>query len=172
MDKSKARVYKLSHNEALKNCMTDIRECGLNAEYEVIVRPIKSQKTLAMLGAIFGVWMEYLEQQTGHTQDYYHRFWKSKFLSKIYAADHTDDEAKSYIKEIDQWVELLLIYQETDLTEKFTEHSKRISLSWANLSQTKRYMNMIDAYYIDAEMPLPVPDKFHKYYEQVKKTKI
>lgn len=158
-------IYQLSHNTALKNCITDIRSREIDGTCEVIIRPIKQGKTLAQLGGLFGMWAEYIANEIGESVDYIHRMWKSMFLARIYINDHLDSEAKSYAKEIDAWVELLQHYQEIRDTGKLERHAKRISLSWANLSQMKRYMNAIEAHYQAEGMPLPILDKFRKYYK-------
>ena len=161
----KPKVYQLSHNIALRDCITHIRDCGLNGEYEVIVRKIKQGKTLSQLGGLFGAWIDYLSGEIGESVDYLHRELKSKFLTRIYINDHLDSEAKAYPSEIDAWVELLEVYHLSGNTLKFAEHSKRISLSWATLDQTKKYMKAIEQHYQSVGMPLPILDKFRKYYK-------
>ena len=160
-----SKIFQLSHNTALKNCITEIRERPIDGTTEVIIRHIKKAKTLAQLGGLFGVWVGYAALKMGESEDYIHRWWKSKFLSRIYANDYADPEAKAYPPEIDQWLELLMIYQSTGQTEKLQNHAKRISLSWANLSQMKRYMNAVESYYQSVDMPLPILDRFRKYYK-------
>ncbi len=156
---NKSSIYQLTHKLAVKNCITHIRECDFDDLHEVIIRPIKQKKTLAQLGGVFGIWSEYLSNEIGESVDYIHRFWKSKFLSRIYVADHLDDESKSYPSEIDSWVELLHIYQEAKLNDQLIMHAKRISLKWATLDQMKRYMNAIESFYQNEDMPLPIIDK-------------
>ncbi len=157
-------VFQLSHQSALKNCITAIRNRPVDGTTEVIVRHIKQGKTMAQLGGLFAVWVEYLADQ-GESVDYIHRMLKAKFLAWIYIQDHVDSEAKSYPTEIDAWCELLAIYQESGQRDKLIKHSARISLSWANLSQMKRYMNSIESHYQSIGEPLPILDKFHKYYK-------
>lgn len=159
------RVYKLSHNVALKNCITDIRSLAIDGEHEVIVRPIKQGKTLAQLGGLFGLWAEYVANEIGESVDYIHRMWKSMFLARIYVADHLDSESRAYAQEIDSWCELLQHYQQIQDMKKLTRHAKRISLSWSNLDQMTRYMNAIEAHYQSEGLPLPILDKFRKYYK-------
>jgi len=158
-------VFQLSHQSALKNCITSIRDKPIDGTTEVIVRHIKQHKTLAQLGGLFGAWIDYLSNEIGESPDYFHQEWKRVFLSRIYIADHVDSEAASYPNEIDQWCELLLIHQESGDTEKLVKHGKRISLSWANLSQTKRYMKAIESHYQANGYPLPILDKFRKFYK-------
>ena len=154
---------------ALKNCITAIRDSPLDGTTEVIIRKVKQGKTMAQLGGLFAVWTEHAALEMGESPDYIHRWWKSKFLARIYVHDHSSPEAMKYPPEIDSWVELLAVYQESGQIDKLHEHAKRISLSWANLDQMKRYMNAIESFYQTEGMPLPILDKFRKFYKGVER---
>jgi hypothetical protein len=119
---------------------------------------------MAQLGGLFAVWVDYLADQ-GESPDYIHRMLKAKFLARIYVNDHVESEAKSYPTEIDSWCELLSVYQQAGQIDKLQTHAKRISLSWANLSQMKRYMNAIESHYQSIGEPLPILDKYRKFYK-------
>lgn len=150
-------TYRLTHPAVLKNCITEIRSHDLDGTYEVIVRKIEAAKTLAQLGGLFGVWVKHLADK-GESEDYIHRMLKAKFLARIYISDPQNALQ-------DQWVELLAIYQETGQHEKLKAHAKRISLSWCTLTQMKEYLNAIEGHYQSIGEPLPIFDKFWKYYK-------
>jgi len=149
--------YVLSHSGSLQRAITDIRSHDLNGTYEVILRKIAVAKTLAQLGGLFGCWIKHLAEQ-GESEDYLHRMLKAKFLARIYVTS-----PQTPLQE--QWVELLAIYQETRQHDKLEQHAKRISLSWATLNQMKAYMNAIESHYQSIGEPLPILDKFRKYYK-------
>jgi len=162
------KTYCLSHSPALKNCIETIQKIGINKDIEVIVRSIKTKKTLAQLRGLFGVWVVHLSSELAQSQDYVHRMLKAKFLARIYAIDYYDINAKTYQSEIDSWIELLTHYQETKNTEKLAIHAKRISLKWTNLDQMKRYMAAVESHYQDNGNPLPVLDKDRELYQYAK----
>ncbi len=161
----KNKIFQLSHKTALKNCITEIRSMPVDGSIEVVIRNIKTGKTLAQLGGLFGIWVNYAATEMGESEDYIHRWWKSKFLSRIYAIDYIDENAKSYVSEIDQWIELLAVYKESGQIDQLNTHAKRISLSWANLSQMKRYMKAVESFYQSNDEPLPILDKYRKFYK-------
>ena len=148
-------TYRLTHPEALKNCITDIRSHDLDGTYEVIVRKIVVAKTLAQLGGLFGCWIKHLADK-GESEDYIHRMLKAKFLARIYGTDQQNAEQE-------QWVELLAVYQMSGQQDKLLKHAKRISLSWCTLPQMKEYLNAIEAHYQSIGEPLPIFDKYRKY---------
>jgi len=156
-------VFRLTHKTALQNAITEIRSHDLDGTYEVIVRKIAAAKTLAQLGGLFGCWKEYLANETGESVIYIHRMWKAKYLSPIYHDDIINE--KPCIDEVYCWAEALHAHRVSGDMEKYKACAKRISLKWANLDQTRRYMNAIEADYQSQEMPLPVLDKFRKYYK-------
>jgi len=149
--------YVLSHPGALQRAITEIRSHELDGTYEVIVRKIAIAKTMAQLGGLFGCWIKYLAEN-GESEEYLHRMLKARFLARIYIT-----EPQTALQE--QWVELLAIYQESGQQDKLERHAKRISLSWATLDQMKKYMNAVEVHYQAIGEPLPILDKFRKYYK-------
>ncbi len=152
----KSKTYKLSHEQARENCIEFISGLELDGSKEVIIRQVKSTKTLEQLGGIFGVWIAYISDKTGESQHEIHKRLKDYFLARIYVT-----EPIGPIQE--QWVELLANYQETGQQAKLIRHAERISLKWATLNQVSEYMEAIQNHYIYVGMPLPMLDKFRKY---------
>jgi len=136
------------------SCVDFIARLEQDSSVEVIVRNAQTGKTLSQLGGIFGVWVKYIADeinQDGDT-DYVERMLKAKFLARIYVEEPITPEQEN-------WVELLAIYQMNNEQDKLIKHAKRISLSWANLAQTKTWMDTIETYYQGIGHPLPVLDK-------------
>jgi hypothetical protein len=155
----KAEYFVLSTPLARKNCMKKIEGFDLDGSVEVIIRNARTSKTLAQLGGMFGGWISYLSDTLGESQDSLHRALKRKFLARIYVTDPQTDAQE-------QWVELLAYYQERGDTLKFENHVSRISLSWATIEQMNKYMNAIEQHYIAEGIPLPILDKFRRYYDR------
>lgn len=150
----KSRTFTLINREVMCNCVDFIAQQKQDASVEVIVRNAQTGKTLSQLGGIFGVWVKYAANeinQDGDT-DYIERMWKAKFLARIYVNEPLTPEQEN-------WVELLAVYQMNNEQDKLLKHAKRISLSWATLSQTREYMDAIEAYYQGIGHPLPILDK-------------
>ena len=95
----------------------------------------------------------------GESERYVHAKWKAWFLARIYFI-----EPKSTEQEM--WVDHFVVLKEINSIEKFERHSKRISLSWANLEQTKQYMRAIEEHYQDEGLPLTIPDKHYKMWRK------
>ena len=149
----KSKKFTLISREVMCNCVDFIARQEWNGKVEVIIRNAQTGKTLAQLGGIFGSWVKYIADeinQDGNT-DYVERMLKAKFLARIYCEEPMTPEQEN-------WVELLAVYQMANEQEKLLKHAKRISLSWATLSQTKRYMNAIEEHYQGSGHPLPVLD--------------
>jgi len=146
------------HGEAKENCIQHINSLLADGSKEVIVRDANTTKTLQQLGTLFGLWTSYITEQTGYTKDELHKEWKGSFLRGIYIYEPIGD-----LQEM--WVENLYALQEKQEWEKLHIHAKRISLSWATIKQMREYMNYIQAYYIENEYPLPIPDQFHRWYK-------
>lgn len=153
----KSKTFRLSHNEALMGCIAFISDCEINGSLEVVIRDAKISKTLAQLGGLFGCWIKYLSAERHRSENYWHRKLKAEFLARIYCMEPIGDEQE-------QWVELLYVYQESQQQEKLLTHAARISLSWATIKQMTDYMNAVENHFIDEGMPLPILDKFEKYY--------
>jgi hypothetical protein len=129
-----------------------IRDLG--AGFEIIAREITAHKTQKQLGGIFSAWVKSIVD-LGYSQPAVHALWKREFLEGIYIADPVNDQQAI-------WVELNYQYQEQQDFERLEINRSRISLSWANLSQTKEYMNLIESHYQGTDYPLPPLDPQYK----------
>lgn len=127
----------------------------------------KEAKTLQQLRGLFGTWYDYLSDTLGETKDDLHRFHKigrhgeGGWLVEIYT-----QEPKNEMQEM--WVELFNRLAANAFThdgvERLTTHLMRISLSWATIDQMREYMNRIEHYYMNAGYPLPILEKFKRWY--------
>jgi len=125
----------------LKHALADIQAYVDKHDYPVeITANCASSKTMAQLGGLFGVWIKEIAEFEGESTKKVHEDLKLAFLPRIYITCPIGSLQN-------QWVELLLIYQERGDMEKFTEHTKRISLAWAKVSQMTEYMNNIRDHY-------------------------
>ena len=149
--------YVFSHDAAKYSAIHDMTTTPTTGEWEWIKRPAHTSKTLAQLGGLFGCWIKYLSKELGESEDYLHRRLKAQFLARIYVTEPANAAQE-------QWVELLAIYQEKGEIDKLERHAKRISLSWANINQTREYMNAIEHHYQCGDHPLPILDKFRRAY--------
>ena len=149
------KTFLLINQDVANNAETHLWSVPVDGTYEVIFREVEKDKTIKQLGALFAVWVKYLANKDGESEDYIHRMLKAKFLARIYIMEPKTPEQES-------WVELLAIYQETGRQETLLKHAKRISLSWATLPQMKEYMNAMEQHYQSIGEPLPVIDKDYK----------
>lgn len=152
-------VYKLTHKVALQNCITEIREAELDGMTEVVVRPVKKDKTRAQLGGIFGAWITHIAEERCESEDFIHKELKAKFLARIY---FTNPECL----EQENWVDHCVLLQELRRLDELKAYAERISLSWASLQQVSKYMKAIEQHYQAEGMPLPVLDKFRNTYSR------
>ena len=153
MDK---QVFVLISDQIKWNAVSCIQPLPADGRYEIWIMEVKKDKTLKQLGALFGLWVKFLANELAESEDYIHRMLKAKFLARIYIIEPlTSDQ--------EQWVELLAIYQEAGETEKLLRHARRISLSWAKLSQMKYYLEAVENHYQAEGLPLPVIDKYWKH---------
>lgn len=137
--------------------MQRLNDTPLGEGYECVIRKSRKSKTMQQLSAIFGVWENYISEQTGESVADIHAQLKADFLARIYITSPQGDAQE-------QWVDLLAAYQENGLTKKVEEHAKRISLAWATVQQTREFMNAVEHHYMAAGMPLPVLSKDWKRY--------
>lgn len=142
-----------------EEAIAHIKALPSNERFEVVIRTPKQSKTLEQLGALFGVWINYLSKQTGYEKNHLHRLCKAKCLARIYIMDPQTNEQE-------QWVELLAHYQQVQQQDNLIKHAKRISLSWATLDQMSKYMNDVEHYWLEEGYQLPLPDKLHSAYKK------
>jgi len=155
----KSRTFTLISREVMTSSVDFIARQEQDGSVEVVVRNAQTGKTLAQLGALFGVWVKYIANEInedGNT-DYVERMLKAKFLARIYVTDPQTPEQEN-------WTELLAVYQMNNEQEKLLKHAKRISLSWARMNQMKQYLNDIESAYQGEGHPLPVLDKEWRKY--------
>lgn len=146
------QTYLLINQDVANNAETYLWSVPVDGTYEVIFRKVDKDKSLKQLGALFALWIKYIANENGESEDFIHRMLKARFLARIYIAEPITREQES-------WVELLAIYQEAGQQEKLKKHAKRISLSWAKLKQMKLYLNAIEQHYQAEGQPLPCIDK-------------
>lgn len=129
---------------------------------EWVCRNARVSKTLAQLGALFGLWIEEIMRVTGEDKDAVHRDLKLKFLTRIYAENPIGD-----IQEM--WSERYWHLMELCDQEKLAEHLLRASLSdkWGiTKEQMSAYMTDVRAWALNNGIALSVPDRFHRYYRE------
>lgn len=137
----------------LKRAMASVEAYVDKHDYPVeIVANVASSKTMAQLGGLFGVWITEISQFTGESEKKIHADLKDWFLARIYVSNPIGNEQK-------QWVELLAFYQEKGDMVKLEEHAKRISLSWAKVSQMRQYMDAIHNHFAAEGLPLQPLEK-------------
>lgn len=117
-----------------------------------IVANVASSKTMAQLGGLFGVWIKEISEFEGKSTKDVTLDLKLAFLPRIYISCPIGPLQN-------QWVELLLIYQDRGDMEKFIEQTKRISLAWAKVSQMTEYMNDIKNHYASVGLVLQPLEK-------------
>jgi len=134
--------------EAVKQQILALPE---KTDVEIVLRDPRVGKTLRQLRGHFGVIIDQISEYTGHDTDYCHRWMKALHLSKIYAGDpETSDQ--------EQWVELLIVYQQSGERAKLERHAKRISLSWASIGQMREFIEKVLAYCWSNDIPVDEPD--------------
>lgn len=139
------------------------------------VKKYKEAKTLQQLRALFGTWYDYLSETLGYTKDELHHLHKygtqdeggcehGGWLVEIYWLNPETDIQK-------MWSEhLTFLYEEFNKTyskekgQALDSHVKRASLSWATIDQMREYMKRIEHYYLNAGYPLPILEKFKRWY--------
>ena len=149
------KTFLLINQSVANNAETHLWSVPVDGTYEVIFRQVEHHKTIKQLGGLFAVWVKYLANKDGESEDYIHRMLKAKFLARIYIMEPKTPEQEN-------WCELLAVYQETGQQDKLLKHAKRISLSWSTLPQMKEYMKVMEQHYQSIGEPLPIIDKFYK----------
>ena len=152
----KRQIFVLIDEQRATNAARYLADLPVDGTMEVQFREVKKDKTLKQLGAVFGLWIKYLAENLGESEDSIHRMLKARFLARIYIIDPMTEAQE-------QWVELLAFYQDAGEAVKLKKHARRISLSWAKLKQMKAYMEAIESHYQAEGMPLPIPDKYWKH---------
>jgi len=143
------RTFVLAHQQAKARCLACISAIEPDGRVEVVVRLAKQSKTMRQLGAYYGVWLPYISQETGMTEAEVHKELKANFLSKVFLGGPLND-----IQEM--WVERYCQLRDAGDWKGMAIHRARLSLGWATMRQTSRYMDMVSSYFISVGKPLPV----------------
>ena len=143
----KARTFMLTTDEAKANALAFLAKMAVDGKTEAVFRNASKSKTAEQLGAIFGLWEKELSAKHGHSIKKVNEWLKDSFLARIYVTEPANEMQA-------QWVELLAVYQMNGEQEKLERHSKRISLAWATMKQTKEYMDAIESHFQDIGQPL------------------
>lgn len=153
----KQQVIRLVGNVQYQHAGRCLDDMPLDSTVEVVFRNAQVSKTMAQLGALFGLWFDEIQEQRGIDKDEIHKTMKAKFLCRIYATNPMNDRQQ-------EWSELLIKYQEEHDYDGVSRQGARVSLSWITKEQMKSYMTDVYAYWVNNGTPLSVPDKFHKYW--------
>ena len=145
----------------------------------------KEAKTIQQLGALFGCWIKYLIDKTGNTREYFHSVFKcglypvyndqgeldyyqnanyGGWLVDIYKRDCFNNNQSIWVNGCVLFEQAVRDNPDQQWQEAYEHHLAMISLKHANVAQTREYMNRIDQHYKDAGLPLPILDKFRKWY--------
>ena len=146
--------FVLISDTVLDNAIACIQSKPLDGSWQITVTEVKADKTKKQLAALFGLWVKYLAEKDGESEQVIHKQLKNWFLARIYITEPMSEEQE-------QWVELMAFYSGTIKLEK---HSERISLGWANRDQTVEYMKAIEQHFQAIGEPLPIPDKYWKHF--------
>ncbi len=149
------KKYIIWSHEILARCIVDIKCRGVDGQYEVSISKVSSEKTLKQLGALFGLWVKEEASRMGEGEQYVHSKWKAWFLARIYFIDPKSSEQE-------MWVEYFNVLAKSNDRGQFERHSRRISLSWAKLTQVSDYMKAIEEHYQAEGRPLSIPDRHYK----------
>jgi len=129
-----------------------LRSLDLHEPKQLCINNKPKNKTLEQLGALFGVWVKHIVEQTGYSTSEVHENLKGMFLCRIYC-----QEPRQGVQQ--HWVDMLLHLQETNDIKGMHIHAKLISLKWSSVKQMRQYMDEIQQYYIGHGMPLPSIEK-------------
>lgn len=162
----KALTYNLLNQTSLSNIVQKLRVLlnDKSNKLEVVIRNRQDSATHAQFKAIFGAWFRYMQDTHNRSIEYFHQYFKLKFLVKIYEADPIGQSQEL-------WAENIILWMEKGETEKALETRNKISLSWATKEQMCRYMSDIEIYFIEIGQPLPPIESVEqrKTYEQFKR---
>lgn len=153
--------FVLVHDSVKANALQLISQLVADGQYEVVIQPIKQDKTLRQLGGLFGVWLPAIEDATGKDRAEIKQDFKREFLEPIYQADY-EDEDKPEVAEQGQWVELANLLQEGGELKHLRYHRERVSLRWATKEQMTRFMTAVKNFSMSRGIPLPELSRFKR----------
>jgi hypothetical protein len=154
-------TYRLDNEQSRQYAIDAILNTDLTSGKQVAITEVQRKKTREQLGALFGVWVKYIEEQTGYTKDEIHKHLKNLFLRRVYADDYESYSATDPRK---LWLDTIVYLAEKQDWAGVAKVSSMGELKHATCAQVRRYMDEIQNYYISHDMPLPVPDSFRKVY--------
>jgi len=125
--------------------------------YELIIKPHKPRRDIsAEQRGLYFVWMGVIGEELGDTKDYYHWYFKSKFLVFIY---RRDDAVFSQTYDA-----LRKILPAHECNERLAH---LISITKASKKQMSEYMTDIQTFSNELSIVLPLPDdKLLSYHEK------
>lgn len=130
----------------------------------------KEAKTMQQLRGLFGTWYDYLSETLGETKDELHSFHKigdgsdGGWLLDIYRENEANNAQKIFMTAVVMFERELNESWSDFVMESYVDHLKRISLSWATIDQMREYMTRIEHYYMNAGYPLPILEKYKRWY--------
>lgn len=134
------------------------------------IKKYKEAKTRQQLRALFGTWYDYLSETFGETKDDLHdfhkcgRFGEGGWLVEIYLMNPEGNIQNMWVELHNEYLGFYDDERLSKLTDDYKDHIARISLSWATIDQMREYMKRIEHYYLNAGYPLPVLEKFKRWY--------
>ena len=143
----------------------------------VDIKKHKEAKTLQQLRALFGTWYDYLSNELGYTKDELHNMHKYGFDGSGLGSHDYGWLLGIYLENPQGEIQEMWAEHFNNLFEKNTKppfskkagkdlvtHCKRASLKWATIDQMREYMTRIEHYYMNAGYPLPILEKFKRWY--------
>ena len=175
----KSQTIKLTGKKQVDYAANLINEClDQDDLWCCEIKKHKEAKTLQQLRALFGTWYDYLSDITGYTKDELHQMHKYGFDGCGMGGHDYGWLLEIYLENPQGPIQEMWAENHWGLFEKNTKppfckeagkqvviNAKRASLSWATIDQMREYMKRIEHYYMNAGYPLPVLEKFKRWYE-------
>jgi hypothetical protein len=172
----KSQIIKL-HSQKQIDYANKLMAESLNEDdlWCVEIKKHKEAKTLQQLRGLFGTWYDYLENEIGLSKDELHDIHKtgySNYLTAAYGGWLCEIYYENPQNPLQQlWAELR-DYAINDYNQMpsaktlgyLIDVDLKTSLSWATIDQMREYMNRIEHYYMNAGYPLPILEKYQRWY--------
>ena len=156
----KQQIVRLTGDYEQHRAFQALGSAPLDGSRELVIRDASVSKSQAQLGALFGLWMRELEDQTGHSTAELHATCKDLFLVDLILAEPMSD-----IQEL--WAENYASYQHTD-PARAQRCRAMVSISdrWGmTKEQMKQYMDSVWAHFTSKGFSLTIPDRFKRAYK-------
>ena len=124
----------------------------------VEIKELTKAKTLAQLGALHGLWLKEISDQTGYSGEEIKTRCKRLFLTDIYLHQPVDQDAQGF------WRDLYHYIKEHGSKAALDKHMNSTSLAWASAFQMREFMDRVCADYTSNGIALSVPDRFYRAY--------